>query len=45
MFSRSLVLPMNSDLEHIDARYEHGQLKLMIPKITRMDTPRSITIA
>jgi len=45
-FSRSLVLPSNSDLDHIDAKHEHGQLKLCVPKLARsVDTPRSIRIA
>jgi len=45
-FSRSLVLPANSDLERIDAKYEHGQLKLSIPKVSRsIDAPRNIRIA
>lgn len=31
-FYRSLVLPRNSDIEKIDAKYEHGQLKVLVPK-------------
>jgi len=45
-FSRSLVLPVDSDLERIDAKYNHGQLKLTIPKQSRStETPRNISIA
>jgi len=44
-FSRSLVLPENSDLEKIDAKYEHGQLKLNIPKVERKEDRRNIRIA
>jgi HSP20 family protein len=44
MFSRQLVLGDNLDLDRIQARYDHGVLRLSIPVAERAK-PRKIEIA
>lgn len=43
-FSRQLVLGDNLDLEHIEARYEDGVLRLEVP-VAEKARPRKITVS
>ena len=44
-FSRTLYLPQDIDSEHIDAKMEHGVLKIKIPKLVKSkDTVKKITV-
>ena len=36
-FSRTLYLPQDVDTDKIDAKLEHGVLKLVIPKLNKED--------
>lgn len=42
-FTRSLTLPSLVDVDKVDARYEHGVLKLTLPK-SEAAKPRKITV-
>ena len=44
MFSRQLVLGDNLDLEHIDASYDNGVLRLLVPVAERAK-PRKIDVS
>lgn len=34
-FSRSFRIPENTDVEHIEAKYENGELRVFLPKIEK----------
>ena len=43
-FSRSFTLPGNSEVEKIDAKYENGILKLVLPKKTEAKSASKKTV-
>jgi HSP20 family protein len=43
VFSRSLTLPDGSDPDHVEARFDHGVLEVMIPKPAQKQ-PRQVRI-
>ena len=44
-FSRTIYLPENVDVDNIDAKLEHGVLKVVIPKLEKEDkTLKKITV-
>lgn len=43
-FSRSFTLPENVDVENISAKYEDGELKLEIPKVTQTKLVKEISV-
>jgi HSP20 family protein len=44
-WSRSFTLPENSNYSKIDARYENGELKLLIPKMEVKEPKKTKTIS
>ncbi|MGB0430030.1 MAG: Hsp20/alpha crystallin family protein [Bacteroidia bacterium] len=44
-FSRSFTLPQNVDIEKIEAKYENGLLKVVIPKLEKVNHDGSREIA
>lgn len=45
-FSRAFTLPENADIEKIDAKYENGELQILLPKKEdETDKPREIVIS
>lgn len=43
-FSRSFTLPENADAEQVEAAYENGVLKVVIPKLEPEQSSRSVTV-
>ncbi|KIM11903.1 MAG: heat-shock protein Hsp20 [Sulfuricurvum sp. PC08-66] len=43
-FARTFSLPDKVDIEKIEAKYEHGVLEVVIPKLPDVDTTKKITV-
>ncbi len=43
-FTRSFTLPEDADVEHIDAKSENGVLEIVIPKVKKEESVKTIAV-